>query len=464
MDTSGTSKSRVLVVDDDPDLGQLIAAGLSVQGMDVVVCGSAEQAFDVLASTSVDVIVTDLNMPGINGLEFCERVVANLPQIPVVVMTAYASLETAISAIRVGAEDYVTKPLQLDAFALRLDRVIRARALMTEVTRLRKVLEKTERFDDLLGSSPAMQKLYDLMNRILDSDASVLITGESGTGKEVAARALHRRGTRSDGPFIAVNCSAVPEHLLESELFGHAKGAFTDARTERTGLFARANRGTLFLDEIGEMPVSLQPKLLRALQERVIRPVGSDREIAIDVRIIAATNRDLESAVASKTFREDLFFRINVINIELPPLRARGRDILILAQEFLDTVSNRANKRVTNLSPAAAEKLLAYSWPGNVRELRNCIERAIALARGEQITVEDLPEKIRDYRRSHVLVTSDDPTELVPMEEVERRYITRVMEAVNGNKTLAAKTLGFDRKTLYRKLGRYNIEFQPRDS
>ncbi|MEM9492277.1 MAG: sigma-54 dependent transcriptional regulator, partial [Myxococcota bacterium] len=407
-----------------------------------------------------DVIVTDLNMPGMNGLQFCERVVANRPDIPVVVMTAYASLETAISAFRVGAADYVTKPVQVDALALRLHRVVETRRLGAEVKRLREQVARHERFTDLVGSSPAMDRVHDLLSRVLESDASVLITGESGTGKEVVARVLHRRGHRRSGSFVAINCSAMPPHLMESELFGHEKGAFTDARSARPGLFAQANGGTLFLDEIGEMPLELQPKLLRVLQERTIRPVGGNKEIPVDVRIVAATNRDLESAVADKSFREDLYFRVNVINIELPPLRARGRDILHLAQHFLKNVADSARKQVTGLSPQAAEKLLAYSWPGNVRELRNCIERAVALAQYEHITVDDLPEKIRDYTRSHVIVTSDDPSELVPMEEVERRYITRVLEAVNGNKTMAAKILRFDRKTLYRKLSRYNIEVQ----
>lgn len=465
METPTTNVSgRVLVVDDDPELREWIRLDLESHGLAPTVCGSAEEAFEALRDSTVDAVVTDLNMPGMNGLEFCERVVANRPGIPVVVMTAYASLDTAITAIRVGAEDYVQKPLGPGALPLRLNRVIQARRLDAEVKRLRRVIEKHETFDDLVGSSTAMKKVYDLLNRVLDSDASVLITGESGTGKEVVARALHRRGRRSQGEFVAINCSAVPAHLMESELFGHEKGAFTDARSTRAGLFAQASGGTLFLDEIGEMPLELQPKLLRALQERTIRPVGSDKEVAIDVRIIAATNRDLESAVADKIFREDLFFRINVINVELPPLRARGRDILLLAQHFLQHVADSASKAVTELSPQAAEKLLAYRWPGNVRELRNCIERAVALARFEQITVEDLPEKIRDYKRSHVLVTSDNPSELVPMEEVERRYITRVLEAVNGNKTMAAKILGFDRKTLYRKLSRYNIEPPSGDS
>jgi two-component system response regulator HydG len=283
----------------------------------------------------------------------------------------------------------------------------------------------------------------------------VLVTGESGTGKEVVARALHRRSRRRGGPFIALNCAAMPEPLLESELFGHVRGAFTDARASRTGLFVQANRGTLLLDEIGDLPLALQPKLLRALQERVVRPVGGDAEVPFDARLIATTNRDLESAVEEGQFREDLYFRVNVIRVQLPPLRARESDVLLLAQHFLTQHAERAGKRLVGISPAAAERLVSYEWPGNVRELQNCIERAVALARYEEITVDDLPEKIRAYRRSHVLVASDDPAELVPLEEVERRYVLRVMEAVRGNKTLAARVLGLGRKTLYRKLEQY---------
>jgi two-component system response regulator HydG len=250
----------------------------------------------------------------------------------------------------------------------------------------------------------------------------------------------------------------MPEPLLESELFGHARGAFTDARSARTGLFVQASGGTLLLDEIGDLPLALEPKLLRALQERVVRPVGGDAEVPFDVRVVATTNRDLESAVEEGRFREDLFFRINVIHVQLPPLRARGSDVLLLAQHFLVHHATQAGKRVTGLSPAAAERLMSYAWPGNVRELQNCVERAVALALYEQIAVDDLPEKIRAYRRSHVLVASDDPSELVPLEEVERRYVLRVMEAVGGNKTLAAQVLGVGRKTLYRKLEQYGNE------
>jgi DNA-binding NtrC family response regulator len=297
--------------------------------------------------------------------------------------------------------------------------------------------------------------VHEMLSRIADSDSSVLITGESGTGKEVAAKALHRHGRRADGPFVAINCAAMPETLLETELFGHARGAFTDARAARTGLFVQANRGTLLLDEIGDLPLSLQPKLLRALEERVVRPVGSDGEVPFDVRLLASTNRDLETAIEEGRFREDLYFRINVIHVTLPPLRARGSDALLLAQHFLAHDAARAGKRIGAFSPAAAERLLTYAWPGNVRELRNCVERAVALAQYDQIQVDDLPEKIQAYRPSHVLVTSDDPSELVPLEEVERRYILRVVEAVGGNKTLAAERLGIGRKTLYRKLEQY---------
>jgi len=302
--------------------------------------------------------------------------------------------------------------------------------------------------------------VHELLARIADSDASVLVSGESGTGKEVVARALHARGKRKGGPFVAVNCAAVPEALIESELFGHVKGAFTDARAARPGLFAQAHGGTVFLDEIGELPLSMQPKLLRALQERAVRPVGGDAEVPFDARVIAATNRDLEALVEERRFREDLFYRIVVLHVELPPLRARGGDVLLLADRFLETFAARAAKPIRGFAPPAAEKLLAYAWPGNVRELMNVVERAVALTEGELIGVPDLPAKIREHRSTHVIVTGDDPTDLVPLEEVEKRYALRVLSAAGGNKTLAAKILGLDRKTLHRKLERWTGEKQ----
>jgi two-component system response regulator HydG len=322
------------------------------------------------------------------------------------------------------------------------------------VKRLREAVSRP-RLDQIVGQSAAMRRVVELVDRVADSESSILVTGETGTGKELIARAVHEQSRRRGGPFVAINCAALPETLLESELFGHVRGAFTDARITRAGLFVQATGGTLFLDEVGELPVALQPKLLRVLQERRVRPVGGDREVPFDVRLVAATNQDLESRVAERRFRDDLYYRINVIHVALPPLRARGGDVLLLAQRFVERCATDTGKRVMGISAGAAERLVAYSWPGNIRELQNCIERGVALAQYETLVVEDLPEKIRSYHHSHVLVASEDTTDLVTMEEVERRYICRVMEAVGGNKTLAARILGFDRTTLYRKLEKY---------
>ncbi len=454
----GEARPRVLLVDDDQAMCEMLARSLLRKGFEGVYRTSGQAALEAIEAQGFDVVVTDLNMPGLSGLQLCERVVANRPDLPVVVVTAFGNLDTAIGAIRVGAYDFITKPFEVDALCLTLTRAVQHRQLREEVKLLKKMVADSRRYDEFIGQSPAMRAVYALLDRIMDTDASVLITGESGTGKEVVARALHRRGKRKDGPFIALNCAAMPESLLENELFGHAKGAFTDARGDQVGLFVQASSGTLFLDEIGDMPLPMQVKLLRALEERKVRPIGGSREIPFDARIIAATNRDLETEIAEKRFREDLYFRINVIHVELPPLRARGNDVLLLAQNFIERFAAATGKRVTGLSTEAAEKLLAYSFMGNVRELHNCIERAVAVTHFEQLTVDDLPERIRNYRVSHVIVGSDDPNELVPMEEVERRYIARVLEAARGNKTLAARILGFDRKTLYNKLARYKLD------
>jgi two-component system response regulator HydG len=448
-------RGRALIVDDDAAMCELLAAGLLRSDFQIATTTTADAALTALGQEEFDVVVTDLSMRGMNGLELCARLAESHPGVPVIVITAFGSLDTAVAAIRAGAYDFLTKPLEIEALVLALDRAIQYRGLREEVKRLRSTLAQATSFQDVLGESPVMKKLYDLLARVAEADASVLITGETGTGKELVARALHRGSRRGPGPFVAVSCAAVPEPLLESELFGHAKGAFTDAKTARKGLFLEAAGGTLFLDEIGAMPLGLQPKLLRVLQERRVRPVGADREQPVDVRLIAATNCDLETAVEEGQFREDLFFRINVIHVPLPPLRARGNDVLLLAQHFIQQYAARAGKRVMGLSSAAAQKLLAYTWPGNVRELQNCVERALALTNFDQLTVDDLPDRIRDYTPTRSLLVSDDPAELLTLEEVERRYILRVLETVGGNKTLAANTLGLDRKTLYRKLERY---------
>jgi two-component system response regulator HydG len=357
--------------------------------------------------------------------------------------------------MRAGAYDFVTKPIELDFLALTLQRAVRHHLLQEKVKVLSEEVAGLKRFDEMLGTSPPMQELFDQLSRIADSEASVLITGESGTGKELVASAIHRKSRRRGKPYVAVNCAALPDALLESELFGHAKGAFTDARAARKGLFLEAEAGTLFLDEIGDFPLATQAKLLRALEEQKLRPVGGDREQPFDVRILSATNRDLEMAVEESRFREDLYFRINVIQIEVPPLRARGGDILLLAQHFVHGFAARSGKQVTGISDTVAEKLMDYSWPGNVRELRNAIERAVALTRYENLAVDDLPEKIRDYQSSRMVIGGNDPADLMPLEDVERRYILHVLAALGDNKTTAARVLGLDRKTLYRKLRQF---------
>ncbi len=340
-------------------------------------------ARDAVAREDFDVVVTDLNMKGVTGIDLCRHIVENRPNLPVVVLTGFGSLETAVSAIRAGAYDFISKPVAMDALTIAVDRAARHRSLRDEVARLRRQVASGLEAD-LVGHSPAMRHVYDLVDRLAESDATVLVTGESGTGKEVVSRIIHRRSRRHDKPFIAINCAAIPEQLLESELFGHVEARSPTRRCRRRGLFVEANGGTILLDEIGDMPIGLQPKLLRVLQERVVRPVGASTEVPIDARIIAATNRDLESAIEERRFREDLYYRINVVTVEIPPLRARTGDILPLAQRFIDDLATRTSKRVMGNAHAAAEKLLSfYAWPGNVRELRNCIERAVALARLE---------------------------------------------------------------------------------
>jgi two-component system, NtrC family, response regulator AtoC len=445
---------RILIIDDDRSLCDVLEAELRRREFDVASFTDPHAALAVFEREDFGLAITDVNMAGMNGVDLCKQLVARREDMPVIVITAYANMETAIAAIRAGAYDFVTKPFDMDELALTMERAIRHRMLREEVKRLRKEVDSTQRFEEILGTSGPMLKMCELVTRVADTETTVLITGESGTGKELVAKALHTKSGRRDGPFVAINCAAMPENLLESELFGHVKGAFTDARTARPGLFIRASKGTLFLDEIGEMPAGMQAKLLRALQERTVRPVGGDQEQPFDTRILAATNRDLETEVEEKRFREDLFYRINVVRTHVPPLRARGGDILLLAQHFLERYANQSRRAVLGMTSAAADKLLQYPWPGNVRELQNCIERAVALAQFDQIGVDDLPEKIRDYKTVRINIESNDPAELLPMEEVERRYILKVLEAVGGNKTLAAQVLGFDRRTLYRKLER----------
>jgi DNA-binding NtrC family response regulator len=454
-------KKRILVIEDDKDMCDLLSVGLQRRGFEVSLCLSGREGMAAVEMHKADVVLTDINLPDLNGLEICTRVAADQPDLPVIMMTAFGSMETAIAAIRAGAYDFITKPLDMDILALSLDRAVRYRNLQETVRELRHAAAQPRSFDNLIGESPAMEELFSKLSRIADSQATLLITGESGSGKELTARAVHMNSGRKESPLITINCAAMPGQLLESELFGHRKGAFTDASTHHKGLLLEADGGSLFLDEVGEIPLDLQPKLLRALEERCVRPVGGTTESSFDVRIIAATNRDLETAVEDGLFREDLYYRLNVINIDLPPLRSRGADVLLLANRFLRDIASRQDKPVTGISQAAGEKLLGYEWPGNVRELRNAIEHAVALTHHEKIVPEDLPEKVRLFRKDYILVGDQDPMDLISMEEMERRYIMHVLKATGGNRTLTARILKVDRKTLYRKLQRYDEQLLP---
>lgn len=451
-------RARILLYDVEGAFVQELRSGLEALGFAVLHVPDAEEALIQLRGHDFDAALIGSDGIDFDGVEFGERCLAAQPGLAVIFMSARSSIDDAVRAIRAGAHDFLLKPVQPQTVALALNRALQQRSLRQEVKRLREAVAGAQSFDELVGSSVPMRRVYELLQGAASAEATVLITGESGTGKELAARAIHTSSRRARGPFVAINCAAVPDSLLESELFGHARGAFTDAKQARAGLFQQADQGTIFLDEIAEMPTGMQAKLLRVLQDRVVRPVGQNTEIPFDARIIAATNRDIEAGVEEGRFRGDLFFRLNVIRIELPSLRARGSDVLLLSQHLLERYSAIAGKPVRGIAPRAAQRLLDYDWPGNVRELENCVERAVALTPYDHITVDDLPRRIRDYRSTDVVVASQDPTELVPLEEVERRYIMKVLHSVQGNRSLAARILGLDRKTLYRKLERWESQ------
>jgi DNA-binding NtrC family response regulator len=360
-------------------------------------------------------------------------------------------VETAVEAMKHGASDYLTKPVKKDELVRVVERVIREAALRREVNRLRKEVHKEYSFHQILGKSKPIQAVFDLIRRVADSPTNVLITGESGTGKELVAKAIHYNSTRKEAPFVPVNCAAIPEQLLESELFGHMRGAFTDAKVDKRGLFEEAQKGTLFLDEISELPLMLQAKILRAIQEKEIRRVGATKPISVDVRIIAATNLNLSEEVKNKRFREDLYYRLNVIELKLPPLRERREDIPLLVDAFLKKCGESSGKVVKGVSEAALAMLIDYTWPGNVRELENVIERAVTLSRGEKISPDDLPPAVQGARGDR-RVLDEAAEKSLPLHEIEKEYIKKILEKTGGNKYQAAHALGIDRKTLYRKL------------
>ncbi|MEA3544936.1 MAG: sigma-54 dependent transcriptional regulator [Thermodesulfobacteriota bacterium] len=451
--TANFLPGKILVVDDDRALCELLEEDLNRRGHRVWTALKVVDAREILHQQEIDIVLSDLNMPEISGIDFCAELHDNRPDLPVVIMTAFGSLETAIAALRAGAYDFVTKPVDLDLLSISLGRALQHRHLQEKVRLLKIQVRRQHSDDEMLGESPAIQNLKQQISRIADLDTSVLICGESGTGKELVARALHRQSQRCEGPFVAINCAALPGNLLESELFGHVRGAFTDARESRKGLFVEASGGTLLLDEIAELPLALQPKLLRVLEDHKVRPLGGSSEIDCNVRVLASSHQDLAEVVAAGHFRSDLFYRLNVIQLEVPPLRARGNDILLLALQFIKQLGQRFNRSVAGLAQPAAACLLAYHWPGNVRELRNVIERALALTHHDQLTIEDFPEPLKHNKGETILPASlVDPGNILPLEEMEKRYIRQVLEQLDGNRTLAARLLRMDRKTLYRKL------------
>ncbi|MEW6324555.1 MAG: sigma-54 dependent transcriptional regulator [Nitrospirota bacterium] len=445
---------RILVVEDDAEMRRLLADVLADEGHAVTPAADGPEALAVLSAPGAapfDLVVTDLNLPAMKGLELLHQVKQRLPEVAVIIITAFGSIESAIEAMKQGAYDYLPKPFKMEELALTAGKALRESALRREIVRLRQELSRNYQFGHLIGKSKAMQATFDLIRTVAGASSNVLITGESGTGKELVAKAIHYNSAKKDGPFVPVNCAAIPEPLLESELFGHVKGAFTDAKWDKTGLFEEANGGTLFLDEISELPLPLQAKLLRVLQEKEIRRVGSTKQAPVDARVIAASNVDLADRVAQQRFRQDLFYRLNVIHIPIPPLRERKDDILLLADNFLKKFQANRATPVNGFNENVLSLFLDYAWPGNVRELENVIERASVVARGERITLDDLPPPMIAGRPDYSALEQAAQRQL-SLAELEREYIARIIDQAGGNKNRAAQILGIDRKTLYRKL------------
>ena len=448
-----TAPMSILIVDDEPSIRDTCAEVARQAGMKTISVASAEEALDVLENSAVDIVLTDLMLQQTSGLDLLKRVHDTSPMLPVIVLTQYGTIDSAVAATRLGAVDYVTKPFRIDELRSRLERAAHAVELQQENHVLREQLRTRPGFGGLIGVSESMQRVYKIIQKVSLHEYPVLILGESGTGKELVAKSVHFSGPRKDRPFVPVDCSSLVATLIESELFGYVKGAFTGALHGKQGLLEAANGGTLFLDEIGDMPVDLQAKLLRVLQEREVKPVGSTERRRIDVRIIAATNRDLDAAIKTGTFRQDLYFRLNVVQVKLPPLRERKSDIPLLVFSFLEKFS-LSQQTSREISEEAMRQLIAYDWPGNVRELENAIERSVALGSGPILHVADLPSNLQ-YPTTERL---PEKNELLPLEELERRAILRTLRETAGDKLAAARILGIGKTTLYRKLKQYHME------
>jgi len=450
----GANLLNLLIVDDERSIREVCREVAQSLGFNTCVADSAEHAYRMLDTQGIDVVLLDLKLPGIGGLEALRQIRDRRPEAAIIVVTGYGTVQSAVQAMKNGAYDFVTKPFSMEELRLLLDRVSAHLKLKTENRILREKVKSKQGFGSIIGRAPEMEKLYRIIAKAAHSNHPVLIMGESGTGKEMVARAIHYSGPYRDKPFIPVDCGSLVPTLIESELFGYVKGAFTGAGQAKDGLLAIAEGGTAFLDEVGELPVDLQAKLLRAIQEKEIRPVGSTKRIPINVRILAATNRDLEQAVAQGTFRRDLYFRLNVLSLRIPPLRERRQDVPLLAGHFLDRLS-RSSGQERVLSDEAMKAMLAYDWPGNVRELENCLERACALTTGPVIQVTDLPSSLHSASRA-LLDAGNGSPKILPMAELEKQTILSTITQLNGDKLLAARMLGIGKTTLYRKLKEYN--------
>ncbi len=456
------SRARVLVVDDKENMLKLFAKILGEQH-DLTTVGDGATALALIAEREFDVVVTDLKMPGAHGFTVLESVKARWPETEVVLMTAYATVQDAVEAMKQGAYDYLQKPFDPDAAALVVERALERRQLRAQAANLRKELEGVHAFHNMIGKSPPMRELFGLLERAAGLDITVLLTGETGTGKELAARAVHYQSERKEKRFVPVNCGALPSELVESELFGHVRGAFTGAINNRPGLFEEAHGGTIFLDEIGELPLPVQVKLNRALQEKEIRRVGDTHPVAIDVRVIAATHRDLKAEVQAGRFREDLFYRLHVLPLRMPALRERREDIPLLAAHFLGKHARAARREMSGFSNAAMRALTGYAWPGNVRELENSIERAVAIAAGKEIDIRDLPPELKGAQvgmfPAEVLVKMPYREAMeTARDRISREYLVVLMREFDGNVTRASERAGIERESLHRLLKRFGVK------
>jgi DNA-binding NtrC family response regulator len=459
---------KILVIDDDSSIRNMLAIVLKKQNFEVMTAENGKTALDKLKKNQFNLIISDIKMPDITGIELLKKIKVLNEQIPVIMITAYASTQDAIEAMKLGAEDYITKPFNLDELKIVIDRALHRQHIEYENVELKAKLLDLQKFEDIIGSDPRMLKIFSLINSIANTDSTVLITGESGTGKELIAKAVHRHSNRRSCPFVSINCGALPENLLESELFGHCKGSFTDAHKDKTGLLEMADKGTVFLDEISEMSTNMQVKLLRALQERVIRRVGGNQEIAIDVRIISATNKDLQQSIAQKEFRSDLYYRLNVISMDIPPLRERKEDIPLLMQHFLNIFTKKFDKPIRGYHKDVIELFLGYHWPGNIRELENFVERAVALEKNEFIGVESIPTDIiyslpessmpEDSWQSRLLAGDFNFSDYI--DGVSIKIVAKALQINNNNLKKTADSLQLNYRSMRYLIEKYNIKLK----